>query len=78
MQTFRASQVYIRYETRKLLRAIAKARGKEETIDEVADELLTKAILSACPELRSLMAELDVVEDRMVRAIQKTNAPEVH
>ena len=36
----------------------------------MADELLTKAILSACPELRSLMAEQDAVEDRMVKAIQ--------
>lgn len=72
---FRSSQIYIRHETRKLLRLIAKARGKDESVDEVGDELLTKAILAACPDLKSLVAEMESVEDKMVQAIAKAAKP---
>lgn len=69
--TFRGSQIYVRSETRKLLKLIATARGLNETADEIGDTLLQAAILVKYPEIKPFLQKIEETEQEMILALRK-------
>lgn len=69
MSQFRASQLYISRDTRRLLSVIARAEGGDSTADSVGDRYLTEAIASKHPQLIELQKQIEEIERQMVETI---------
>jgi HEPN domain-containing protein len=70
MSQFRASQIYISANTRRLLRSVAKAESADTTVDEVGDRLLSEYITERYPGLVTLQKEVEQTEEKMLEYVK--------
>lgn len=68
--SFRASQLYISRDTRRMLSVIARAEGGDATADAVGERLLSEAVATKYPALVNLQKKIKEVEDEMVKAVK--------